>query len=133
MYKEVELRITPEEAHDREHVNELLASMLHVGKERILHVEILRKSIDARQRKVVIQLKVGVHVDRIEQKERGFVPQYRDVSSAATVVVVGGRTCRIVCRIALDRVREKTDCAGKGEMCGGTETGFESIIQNRDC
>lgn len=89
MYKEVELRITPEEAHDREHVNELLASMLHVGKERILHVEILRKSIDARQRKVVIQLKVGVHVDRIEQKERGFVPQYRDVSSAATVVVVG--------------------------------------------
>ena len=60
MYKEIELRITPEEAHDREIVNELLAMMLHVGQERIVHVEILRKSIDARQRRVVIQLKVGV-------------------------------------------------------------------------
>ena len=52
-------------------------------------MEILRKSIDARQRRVVIQLKVGVHLDRVEQKERVFVPQYRDVSSAGTVVVVG--------------------------------------------
>ena len=89
MYKEIELRITPEEAHDREIVNELLARMLHVGRERIRHVEILRKSIDARQRRVVIQLKVGVHVDRVEEKERVFSPQYRDVSSAETVVVVG--------------------------------------------
>ena len=79
MYKEIELRITPEEAHDREIVNELLARMLHVGQERIVHVEILRKSIDARQRRVVIQLKVGVHLDRVEQKERVFTPQYRDV------------------------------------------------------
>ena len=63
--------------------------MLHVDQERIVHVEILRKSIDARQRRVVIQLKVGVHLDRVEQKERVFVPQYRDVSSAGTVVVVG--------------------------------------------
>ena len=89
MYKEIELRITPEEAHDREIVNELLARRLHVGQERIVHVEILRKSIDARQRRVVIQLKVGVHLDRVEQKERVFTPQYRDVSSAGTVVVVG--------------------------------------------
>ena len=89
MYKEIELRITPEEARDREIVNELLARMLHVDQERIVHMEILRKSIDARQRRVVIQLKVGVHLDRVEQKERVFVPQYRDVSSAGTVVVVG--------------------------------------------
>lgn len=74
MYKEIELRITPEEAHDREIVNELLARMLHVGQERIVHVEILRKSIDARQRRVVIQLKVGVHLDRVEQKERYLLP-----------------------------------------------------------
>ena len=48
MYKEIELRITPEEARDREIVNELLARMLHVDQERIVHMEILRKSIDAR-------------------------------------------------------------------------------------
>ena len=113
MYKEIELRITPEEAHDREIVNELLARMLHVGRERIVHMEILRKSIDARQRRVVIQLKVGVHLDRVEQKERVFTPQYRDVSSAGTVVV------------------EKTDSFGEREMRGRAETGSESFVQNR--
>ena len=87
MYQEIELRITPEEAHDKEIVNGLLASRLHVGQERIVHTEILRKSIDARQRRVVIQLKVGVHVDRIEQKEREFAPQYKDVSPAEPVAV----------------------------------------------
>lgn len=89
MYKEIELRITPEEAHDKEIVDDLLAKRLHVDSERIKHIEILRKSIDARQRQVVIQLKVGVHIDRIEQKEREFVPLYKDVSQAETVVVVG--------------------------------------------
>ena len=122
MYKEIELRITPEEAHDREIVNELLARMLHVGRERIVHMEILRKSIDARQRRVVIQLKVSVHLDRVEQKERVFTPQYRDVSSAGTVVVVG---------FTLDRVGEKTDSFGEREMRGRAETGSESFVQNR--
>ena len=89
MYKEVELRITPEEAHDRECVNVLLAKMLHVNKERIVHTEILRKSIDARQRQVVIQLKVGVHLDVLEQKEWEFTPCYQDVSAAKPVIVVG--------------------------------------------
>ncbi|WP_065220442.1 MULTISPECIES: NAD(P)/FAD-dependent oxidoreductase [Butyricimonas] len=89
MYQEIELRITPEEAHDKDIVNDLLARRLHVEKERIVHTEILRKSIDARQRRVVIQLKVGVYTDRVEQREREFVPQYKDVSQAEPVVIVG--------------------------------------------
>ena len=123
MYKEIELRITPEEAHDREIVNELLARMLHVGQERIVHVEILRKSIDARQRRVVIQLKVGVHLDRVEQKERVFV--CRDGCRG------GCRTGRFVCGFTLDRVGEKTDSFGEREMRGRAETGSESFVQNR--
>lgn len=89
MYKELELRISPEDAHDKECVKGILARMLRVESGRIVHMELLRKSIDARQRNVVIQLKVGIHVDRMERKESGFVAQYGDVSRGESVVIVG--------------------------------------------
>lgn len=89
MYKEIELRITPEEAHDKAVVMELITRRLRLSGERIVHADVLRKSIDARQRQVIMQLKVGVHIDRVERKEREFVPCYRDVSGAEPVVIVG--------------------------------------------
>ena len=89
MYTEIEIRVTPEEASDREVVRDILAAALRVEKQRIVHEEIIRKSIDARQRRVVMQLRIGVHVDRLEQKERCFTPGYRDVSDAEPVIIVG--------------------------------------------
>lgn len=52
-------------------------------------VDIVRKSIDARQKEVMFNLVAGLHIDRIEEKEKVFVPAYRDVSDRETVVVVG--------------------------------------------
>lgn len=115
MYQEIELRITPEEAHDKEIVNDLLASRLHVGQERIVHTEILRKSIDARQRRVVIQLKVGVHVDRIEQKEREFAPQYKDVSQAEPVVIVGAGPAGLFAALRLIELGKKPIVLERGK------------------
>ena len=60
-----------------------------VGAERICRVDIVRKSIDARQKEVMFNLVAGLHIDRIEEKEKVFVPAYRDVSDRETVVVVG--------------------------------------------
>ena len=89
MYTEIEVRMTPEEAHDKDAVRETLAEKLRVDKERIVHAEIIRKSIDARQRKVVLQLKIGVHLDELELKKRNFVPHYQDVSEREPVLIVG--------------------------------------------
>ncbi|WP_294141364.1 FAD-dependent oxidoreductase [uncultured Sanguibacteroides sp.] len=89
MYKEVELRVTPEEAHDREKILYLLVSMLQVERGRIKHTEVIKKSIDARQKRVMMQLKLGVFIDEVEQRERQFMPMYKDVSKARPVVVVG--------------------------------------------
>jgi len=89
MYKELELRLPPAEAADGERVREALAGMLGVACGRVVHVEVIRRSIDARQRQVMMQLRLGVHVDVVERRERRFVPAYRDVSEALPVVVVG--------------------------------------------
>ncbi len=89
MYKEVELRVTPEEACDKEKILYLLVRTLHVERVRIKHTEVIKKSIDARQRRVMMQLKLRVFIDEVEQRERQFIPMYKDVSKARPVVVVG--------------------------------------------
>lgn len=64
--------------------------MLGVGSERILRADIMRRSIDARQRRVMVNLSVAVHVDSID--ETAVMPEpleYPDVSGAPEAVIVG--------------------------------------------
>ena len=88
MYREIQIRVRPEEAADMDVLKRYAAKNAGVELQRVKRVEILKRAIDARQR-VVFNLVVGVHVDQIEIREKVFIPQYRDVSDKRTVVVVG--------------------------------------------
>lgn len=89
MYKEIQLRVRPEESQEEEALKRCVARNIAVGAERIVRVDILKKAIDARQRNVMFNLTVGVHIDRVEEAENVFVPGYRDVSQSKTVIIVG--------------------------------------------
>ncbi|MDR2413869.1 MAG: FAD-binding protein [Odoribacteraceae bacterium] len=89
MYKEIDIRVTPEEARDEETIRQIVAEALHVHPGRIARVALARKSVDARRRQVMIQLRVGVHVDAMETRAPLFVPAYRDVTRGEPVIVVG--------------------------------------------
>ena len=89
MYTEIQIRIKPEQAGVEGTLRQIAARVAGVGAERICRVDIVRKSIDARQKEVMFNLVAGLHIDRIEEKEKVFVPAYRDVSDGETVVVVG--------------------------------------------
>ena len=89
MYTEIQIRIKPEQAGVEETLRQIAARVAGVGAERICRVDIVRKSIDARQKEVMFNMVAGLHIDRIEEKEKVFVPAYRDVSDRETVVVVG--------------------------------------------
>ena len=89
MYTEIQIRIKPEQAGVEETLRQIAARAAGVGVERLCRVDIVRKSIDARQKEVMFNLVAGLHIDRIEEKEKVFVPAYRDVSGGETVVVVG--------------------------------------------
>ena len=54
-----------------------------------MRIDVVKRSLDARRRDIVFQLTVGVHIDKIEEREAQFVPAYQDVSLAKPVVVVG--------------------------------------------
>ncbi|MDE5638602.1 MAG: FAD-dependent monooxygenase, partial [Odoribacter sp.] len=89
MYTEITVRLLPEEAVHDEQVRLEAARNLKVDVQRVKHTDIIRRSVDARQRTVLLNLLVGVHIDRIEEREKVFAPAYRDVSGRPAVVIIG--------------------------------------------
>lgn len=89
MYTELTIRIRPEEAAAEETLREEAARAAGVKRERIKHIDIVKRSVDARQKTVFFNLTLGIHLDRIEERENVFRPAYRDVSDCPVVIVVG--------------------------------------------
>lgn len=89
MYKEIQVRIRPEEVAGEEALKKAAVRFLGIAPGRLVHVDLLRRSVDARHREVMLNLLLGVHIDYMEGRERIFKPQYREVSGAERVVVIG--------------------------------------------
>ncbi|MDE6301123.1 MAG: FAD-binding protein [Muribaculaceae bacterium] len=90
MTRQLQLRLTPEQASVPSRLNDAIARELKVDKSRIARVDILRRSIDARQRRVMVNLSVNVHLDSVDTDWRRYDPiEYPDVRNAREVIVVG--------------------------------------------
>lgn len=88
--EKVNLRVTPRTAATEPLLRAEAADALGINPARIARLDILRRSIDARQRRVMINLTVGVHVDAVDESWRRYEPvAYPDVSAAPAAVIVG--------------------------------------------
>lgn len=84
-----QLRVYPEVAANGDLLKDHVSQQLNIPKDDIRHVQILRRSIDARQKQVIINLKVDVYVNEEFSEEPVTLPHYPDVSSAKEVLIVG--------------------------------------------
>lgn len=90
MMEKVQLRIPPETAATEYLLKHAAASELGISDSRVKRVDIMRRSIDARQRNVMVNITAGVHVDSIDATAVRYTPiHYPDVSAARNVIVVG--------------------------------------------
>jgi uncharacterized FAD-dependent dehydrogenase len=88
MIKEIELVLAPEHSNDEDFIKELARKMLNISNERSVIVRILKRSIDARSRKVVFRLKVNVFIDELTEPEI-FTVKYQNVSDKKPVLIIG--------------------------------------------
>lgn len=89
MIKELQLRILPEETAGEQSLKRVVARETGEEPSQIRAIRILKRSIDARQRMIFVNLKVRVFIGE-EPEESEFRPiKYKDVSSGKTIVVVG--------------------------------------------
>jgi len=89
LIKEFQLRVTPEIAADLSLLKQYISSEKKIPHDEITHVQILKRSIDARQRDVYINLKVNVYINRPFVEEVISLPDYKNVTNSEEVIIVG--------------------------------------------
>lgn len=87
--EKIQLRLTPEQAATPSAVKAEAARALHIDSSRIKHIDIIGRSVDARQRRVAVNLTVGIHIDKVEEFKRYDPIDYPDVSEAPHAIIVG--------------------------------------------
>ncbi|GAA4338280.1 FAD-binding protein [Mucilaginibacter gynuensis] len=88
MIKDVEIVCQPGQQEDETIVKDLAAAALKVPAKRISGVKTIKRSIDARGRKVVYRMQVRAFIDEPYQADH-YIIKYPDVSNAKQVIIVG--------------------------------------------
>ena len=89
MQKEIQLTVRPDVAGEPDKLRRQIASAAKLQTGEIRHVEVLRRSIDARGRRVKVNLRVRVYVDEPYQPEKPQLPDYPNVSGRKEVIIIG--------------------------------------------
>ena len=89
MIEEYQIRILPEQAASEEGIKRYLSKEKGIDVRTLNQVRVLKRSIDARQRTIYVNLKVRAYINEFAQDDQYIHTEYLDVSSRPRVVVVG--------------------------------------------
>ena len=89
MIEEYQIRILPEQAASEEGIKRYLAQEKGLDVRTLHQVRVLKRSIDARQRTIYVNLKVRAYINEYAQDEQFVRTEYPGVSSRPRVIVVG--------------------------------------------
>lgn len=89
MIEEYQIRILPEQAASEEGIKRYLSKEKGIDVRTLNLVRVLKRSIDARQRTIYVNLKVRAYINEFAQDDQYIHTEYPDVSSRPCVVVVG--------------------------------------------
>lgn len=89
MIQEYQIRILPEQAANEEGIKRYLAKEKGLDVRTLNKVRVLKRSIDARQRTIFVNLKVRGYINEMPQDDQYVHTEYPDVSSRPRVIVVG--------------------------------------------
>lgn len=89
MIEEYQIRILPEQAASEEGIKRYLSKEKGIDVRTLNQVRVLKRSFDARQRTIYVNLKVRAYINEFAQDDQYIHTEYPDVSSRPRVVVVG--------------------------------------------
>ena len=131
MPKEILLQVSPEVAANDQLLREHLSKIAKISIKDISNIVIEKRSIDARQKAVKINLKVKVFVtgEQIEN-QKPSLPNYQDVSNAQEVIVIGAGPAGLFAALQLIEVGLKPIVIERGKDVRGRRRDLKAI--NRD-
>lgn len=101
MTKELQVRVLPQVAYSEKNIIQYLSRELAVDARTISAVRILKKSIDARQRQVYVNLTIRAYINEMPEDDAYVKTEYPDVSNGRNVIVVGEGPCGLFAALRL--------------------------------
>ena len=89
MTYEYDLRVLPQVAANEQSLKEFIANEKGQDIRTMTHLRVLRRSIDARQRTIFVNLKVRIYINEMPEDDAYQHTDYPDVSKSQQVIVVG--------------------------------------------
>ena len=128
MPQELLLQVTPEMAVNNHLIKEQVAKLIRVAVGDIKHISILKRSIDARQKAIKINLKVAIYFqedDLIEDKIQ--LPDYKNVANSPEVIVVGAGPAGLFAALQLIEMGIKPIVVERGKDVRGRRRDLKAI------
>ncbi|TDX09333.1 NAD(P)/FAD-dependent oxidoreductase [Flavobacterium sp. S87F.05.LMB.W.Kidney.N] len=128
MPKELLLQVSPEIAANESLLKDHLSRQIKVSTTEIQHVSILKRSIDARQKAIKINLKVLIYLKGEPFQETKIeLPKYKDVSNAQEVIVVGAGPAGLFAALQLVELGLKPIVLERGKDVRGRRRDLKAI------
>lgn len=89
MPRELQIQVAPEVAAQQPLLTDHVAKLMQVSPAEVMHVAILKRSIDARQKAIKINLKVAVYWNEEYTETTIPMPDYKDVTNSPEVIIIG--------------------------------------------
>lgn len=89
MIQEYQIRVLPEQAANELTVKDFLVADKGLDARLVTHVRVLKRSIDARQKRVMVNLKVRVYIGEQPEDDEYVRTEYRNVEGCPQAIVVG--------------------------------------------
>jgi uncharacterized FAD-dependent dehydrogenase len=132
MQKEINIQVSPEQAADPALLKSAVSRSSGLPAGEIRHVEILKRSIDARQRKVRINLRVRIYVHEDFEEEEIELPDYPDVSKAREILIVGAGPAGLFAALKLIEKGFKPIVLERGKDVRARRRDLAAITRNHE-
>jgi uncharacterized FAD-dependent dehydrogenase len=89
MIKTLQIQVLPKEAAKSDLLLKAVSEKIHTKMSSINHIEILKRSVDARQKIIKINLTISIYISEPFKTTKDEEPKYKDVSNAEEVIIIG--------------------------------------------
>jgi uncharacterized protein len=128
MPKELLLQVSPEIASNQNLLKEYLSKQMKVSPKDIQHISILKRSIDARQKAIKINLKVSIFLQGENFIDKQIqLPEYKNVSNAQEVIVIGAGPAGLFAALQLIELGLKPIVIERGKDVRGRRRDLKAI------
>ncbi|MGA9637665.1 NAD(P)/FAD-dependent oxidoreductase [Flavobacterium sp.] len=128
MSQELLLQVTPEIAANEPLLKDFVANKIKVTVNAIQHIVVLKRSIDARQKAIKVNLKLSVYLKGEPFQERLVeLPDYPNVTNAQEVIVVGAGPAGLFAALQLVELGLKPIVVERGKDVRGRRRDLKAI------